>query len=111
MLENIISKVEKFLSEELKLNLHPDKVFIKTFSSGVDFLGMVNFPNHKVLRTKTKRRMLKKIKSKKLDLKNNLISEISFNQSLQSYLGVLRHCEGKKIEKEIEKLLVFKGYI
>ncbi|MCK9379131.1 MAG: reverse transcriptase/maturase family protein [Candidatus Moranbacteria bacterium] len=102
-LENIIPEIEKFLSEELKLKLHPNKVFIKTFSSGVDFLGMVNFPKHKVLRTKTKKRMMKKIKRKKLDLGNKIISEDNFNQSFQSYLGILRHCEGWKIEKDIKK--------
>ncbi|HAI74435.1 MAG TPA: hypothetical protein DCS28_00975 [Candidatus Moranbacteria bacterium] len=104
-LENSILEINKFLVEELKLKLHPDKVFIKTFSSGVDFLGMVNFPRHKVLRTKTKRRMLKKIKNKKLDLKNNLISESHFYQSLQSYLGVLKHCEGWGIRNGINKIV------
>ena len=35
-------KVEDFLTRELKLFLHPDKVFIKTLASGVDFLGWVH---------------------------------------------------------------------
>ena len=50
-----------FLKDKLKLELHPDKCFIKTIASGVDFLGWVHFPDHRVLRTSTKRRMLKKI--------------------------------------------------
>ena len=50
-----------------------------TFSSGVDFLGWVNFPRHRVLRTVTKRRMLK-------NLADNPKPE-----SLQSYLGLLGH--------------------
>lgn len=103
-LENIIPEIEKFLNEELKLKLHPNKVFIKTFSSGVDFLGMVNLPHHKVLRTKTKKRMMKKIKNKKLDLENSLISKKSFEQSLQSYLGMLKHCEGYKIRNGVIKI-------
>ncbi len=37
-LEVVRQKVEDFLTRELKLTLHPDKVFIKTFASGVDFL-------------------------------------------------------------------------
>ena len=37
-LEELCQKVEDFLTRELKLTLHPDKVFIKTFASGVDFL-------------------------------------------------------------------------
>jgi len=100
-LENLIELIRNFLKNELKLELHPNKISIETFSSGVDFLGMVNFPKHKILRTKTKRRMFKKISKKREELKDKIISQESFNQSLQSYLGVLKHCEGRKIEWKI----------
>src|SRR3989344_4267755 len=53
-LKNLLPKISKFLSESLKLSLHPDKVFIKTIASGMDFLGWVHFPYHRVLRTATK---------------------------------------------------------
>lgn len=68
-----------FLQNELKISLHPKKVFIKTVASGVDFLGWVNFPHHTVLRTKTKRRMMNRIK------------ENSTPETLASYLGLLKH--------------------
>jgi len=68
-----------FLEEKLKLELHPDKVFIKTLASGVDFLGWVHFPYHRVLRTSTKRRMLKSMEN---DPKP---------ETVQSYLGLLKH--------------------
>ncbi len=38
-LENILLEIGIFLNEKLHLNLHPNKVFIQTLSSGVDFLG------------------------------------------------------------------------
>jgi len=100
-LERKIKPIRKFLSDELMLELHPEKIFLKTLASGVDFLGMVNFPRHRVLRTKTKRRMFKKIGKRKAELGRGEISQDSFNQSLQSYLGILKHCEGYKIEKNI----------
>lgn len=100
-LKEIISIINNFLLEELKLEMHPDKVFIKTLSSGVDFLGMVNFPHHKILRTKTKKRMFGKMKKKKLELENDLISKESFDQSLQSYLGMLAHCDGYKVRNSL----------
>ena len=31
--------VGRLLKNQLKLNLHPDKIIIKTIASGVDFLG------------------------------------------------------------------------
>jgi len=100
-LENQIPVIGNFLEKELKLKLHPDKVFLKTLNSGVDFLGMISFPNHRILRTKTKRRIIKKFKNKRQELESNLISKEAFNQSLQAYLGVLRHCKGHIIEQKI----------
>ena len=38
-LEKILPEINNFLEKKLKLQLHPDKVFIKTLASGVDFLG------------------------------------------------------------------------
>jgi len=78
-LEGILSFIKNFLFSELKLELHPDKLFIKTLASGVDFFGWVNFPTHHVLRTTTRRRMIK-----------NFIYHSS-KESLNSYLGLLRH--------------------
>ena len=103
-LENIIFPIKVFLKEKLRLELHPDKISIKTLASGMAFLGTVNFPEHRILRTKTKRRMLRNIGKKSFLLREELISEGSFNQSLQSYLGILKHCRGYKIARKIEEI-------
>lgn len=102
-LEEMVLRADIYLQEKLKLQLHPDKVFIKTLSAGVDFLGMINFPDHCILRTKTKRKMQNKLHSKYNEFQVGDVSEESFSQSLQSYLGMLKHCEGYKIQKEIQK--------
>ena len=78
-LENMLLKMAEFLENRLKLKLHPDKVFIKTIASGVDFLGWVHFPHHRVLRTATRRRMLKNLRH---DPKK---------ESIESYRGMLSH--------------------
>ncbi len=103
-LENLIPLIGDYLSNKLKLALHPDKIFIKTLSSGVDFLGMINFFDHRVLRTKTKRRMLKKLKEKRLLTESGLLGAEKLKQSRQSYLGLLQHCQGYKIKKVISVL-------
>lgn len=61
-------------------------------------------PRYIILRTKTKNRMFKKIKLNKEKVSQKLISEESFSQSLQSYYGMLKHCEGYKIKMEIDRL-------
>ena len=100
-LERQIPSIKNFLWKKLWLELHPDKVFIKTVSSGMDFLGSVNFSNHRILRTTTKKRMLSKIKEKRFLLREELISKETFNQSLQSYLGMLSHANAFRLGQKI----------
>lgn len=89
-LETILLKVSDFLEERLKLSLHPDKVFIKTLASGVDFLGWVHFSNHRVIRTTTKRRMWKRMEERG-----------GKEQTVQSYLGLLSHGNARKVTHAI----------
>lgn len=90
-LENLIPEISKYFGKQLKLSLNPDKVFIKTFASGVNFLGWVHFPHHRVLRTATKRRMFRRLKQKYT------------KETITSYLGLLRHGNGYKLIKKIQK--------
>ena len=92
MLYELLPKMGDFLEEHLKLNLHPDKVSINTIASGVDFLGWIHFPDHRVLRTTTKRRMIKRIQERKEN-----------EATLRSYLGLLSHGNTKKLQKFISE--------
>ena len=92
-LEREIPIISDFLQEELKLILHPDKVFIKTLYSGVDFLGWVNFSDHKIVRNTTKNRILK------------IIKENPEPKRLNSYFGLLKHGNTQKIKNKVLKLL------
>ncbi|MEK9181799.1 MAG: reverse transcriptase/maturase family protein [Patescibacteria group bacterium] len=92
-LENFLPKISEFLEEKLKLKLHPDKVFIKTIASGIDFLGWVHFSDHRVLRTSTKRKMLRKLKN---DPKE---------KSLKSYMGMLEHGDTEKLKGLVQPVL------
>ncbi|MBI5645068.1 reverse transcriptase, partial [Candidatus Kaiserbacteria bacterium] len=78
-LVKMLPLIERFLRIRLNLILHPDKVLIKTLASGVDFLGWVHFPDHRVLRSATKRRMLRKI------------AENPNGPTIGSYYGMLSH--------------------
>lgn len=86
-LENSLLRIRVFLHEKLALELHPNKVSIKTLASGIDFLGWVNFTDHRILRTTTKRRMMKRIK------------ESPKPETINSYLGLLGHGNSYKIKK------------
>ena len=84
-LEDILFKMSEFLETKLKLSLHPDKVFIKTFTSGIDFLGWVHFPHHRTLRTSTKQRMFRKL------------DEYSEKEPMSSYRGLLSYGNTHKL--------------
>ena len=101
-LKSLIPKLNIFLREKLKLNLHTRKTEIRKLNQGVDFLGYVVLPHRTVLRTKTKKRMFKKVKQKVVDCNSGVINDFELNQSLQSYLGMLEHCAGYKIKTKLE---------
>ncbi len=91
-LKELIPKISKFLEEHLRLSLHPNKLSISVLNSGVDFLGWVNFPYYRILRTSTKKRMLKKLKSG------------SSEEMVVSYLGLLGHGDTYNLSRKICKI-------
>ena len=103
-LESLSARINNFLAVKLKLELHSGKIIIRKYDQGIDWLGYVVFSRYRILRTKTKRRILKKIKVKREGFEKGLITKKSFCQSLQSYFGVLKHCRAYKISEEINKL-------
>lgn len=92
-LAEVLQSIKVSLQNRLKLELHPDKVSISTVASGVDFLGWVHFPDHRTLRTATKRKMFRKIYD------NEAAEHV-----IQSYLGLLSHGNTKKLEKALMNL-------
>ncbi len=85
-----LSYMKVFLRDRLKLALHPDKVSIETLASGVDFLGWVHFPDHRVLRTATKQRMFRTLQTSR-----------EKPEVLHSYLGMLSHGNSYKLRLKI----------
>ena len=87
-LQDLIPCIDDWLCQNRRLELHPRKTEIKKLTKGIDFLGYVTLPHFRVLRTKTKRRMLNRVSDENLD----------------SYLGLLKHCKGYTLSKEIKTL-------
>ncbi|MEK7653603.1 MAG: RNA-directed DNA polymerase [Patescibacteria group bacterium] len=100
-LQEELKEIEEFLENRLLLELHSNKVSIKKFRQGVDFLGYVILPHYKILRAKTRRRMFKKLFQKERLIGGDLLCENKFNQAVQSYLGILSHCNGYEVETVI----------
>ena len=90
-LYKLIPVIQKYLRDNLKLELHPSKISICKARQGIDFLGYVILPKYVLLRNRTKKRMIMKVNS----------------DNLSSYMGMLRHCKGRSIERKINILANF----
>jgi retron-type reverse transcriptase len=103
-LENCIVEIGRFCKTRLLLDLHPKKIIICKSRAGIDFLGYILLPHRRVLRTGTKTRILKKLEMIKALSNAGKIEDESVTQSVQSYLGVLSHCKGRKVKEQIERI-------
>lgn len=101
-LEEMLPKIMAFLAEKLRLELHPGKVSLRSLRQGIDFLGYVTLPHHRVLRTTTRRRMFRKLMSRLGEYFKGEVSPGSMNQTLQSYLGVLSHANTYELQKQVK---------
>ena len=101
-LEEILPRMKIFLSENLYLEFHPHKVVLRPLRQGIDFLGYVTLPHHRVLRTKTRRRMKRKLRSTLAVYFKGEVPEQSLHQSMQSYLGLLKHADTYKLQDEMK---------
>lgn len=106
-LEGVLSQVKGFLTEQLKLTLHPNKISIRDYYLGIDFLGYVIFPKFILPRTKTKRRILRKLRERAKLIKEGIALPESFDQAMNSYLGYLSHCNSQKLAQEVKNQKLF----
>lgn len=99
---------DKFLRENLSINLHPKKILIYNISEGIDFVGRVVYP----FRTITRQRVLNGAKKAARALTANILSEKVY-ASLQSYLGYLTHDSTfnirKKLTEDLDLPMFFKA--
>ena len=88
-LQNLLPKIEDFLDNRLHLKLHENKIFMKTYVSGVDFLGWIHFPHHRQIRTTTKRKIIRKLRG------------YPKSETINSYRGLLGHGDTYELAKYV----------
>lgn len=88
-LVDLLPKLETFLQNRLGLMLHPDKVSIETYASGVDFLGWVHFPHHRQIRTTAKRKIIRNMRG------------YPKSETIASYRGLLAHGNTYRLRKRL----------
>lgn len=92
-------KIESFLST-LKLNLN-SKTCVRTIKQGVEFCGYRVWPHKVLLKRKTKIKMFRRLNMRCKQLSKNEIDYDSYNSSLQSYLGIVKHCSDTGLKERL----------
>lgn len=90
-LASSVAAIEQYLRARLRLALHPNKLTIRPFSHGIDWLGCMLFPDRVMLRATTRRRLLRRIRESCNGYLNGELSRGSFRSVFTSYTGLIRH--------------------
>jgi retron-type reverse transcriptase len=96
-LEEWKEKIDKFLRQELKIELHPEKSQIVSLAEGVDFVGFRNFYHFRLLRKRNINNMRRKVEM----FKGGLISQEKFLESFQGWNAYARWANTFKLRKNI----------
>lgn len=81
----LLNLIINFLDKKLGLSLHSNKIILRKLRQGIDFCGYIILPHYRLLRTRTKRRILRRINQ------NNSAS----------YLGLLKHCNSYELQRNL----------
>ncbi|MFA6018111.1 MAG: reverse transcriptase/maturase family protein [Patescibacteria group bacterium] len=85
----LLERIQIFLQDQLCLSLHPRKIELCTTGSGIDFLGWVHFPKHRILRTVTKHRAFTQLRN------------CSEDSVFQSYRGMMQHGNAFDVQQDL----------
>lgn len=98
-LQRSIVTITEFLKNYLRLELHPKKIILRKLHWGIDFLGYIVLPHYILPRTKTRKRIFKRLEA------NRSNDSYHLNQSVQSYLDYLSHANAYFISQKLRNLL------
>ena len=93
-LKRLIPRIHKYLRNDLKLTLHPRKIYLQPCCNGVKFLGCFIKPSHIVINRRTLKNFKKALFTHNrlvIDHKPDKEERAAFISSVNSYLGILRH--------------------
>jgi len=93
------NEIDRFLNENLKIELHPDKSKIIALSRGVDFVGFRNFYYHRLLRKRNIRNILNKVNR----YKRGELTKEQIYESFQGWNAYAKWANSFKLRREVVK--------
>jgi hypothetical protein len=92
-LKYLLNKLRNFLKSDLKLELHPKKIYLQHHTKGVKFLGAIIKPNRIYISNRTKGNFYAAIMKQNDVIDNSILTKEkkdAFLCSMNSYLGIMR---------------------
>lgn len=99
-------EIGAFLEDHLHLVLN-NKTSVRPIAHGVDFCGYRIWPTHIKLRKKTALRMKHRLGYLQRAYTRGEVNFQKVNASVQSYFGLLKHCNSYNLRRELSGKLVF----
>jgi len=90
-LHSLLADINLYLNENLRLEVKGNYQVFPVAKRGIDFLGYPFYHTHTLLRKSIKKSIFK------------MLAYNPNSQSLAAYLGWLKHCDSKHLQKEIMK--------
>lgn len=117
-----LEKIEKYLTNKLKLELNINKTKINGIKNGIDFLGYrFIIKNNKIimkLRTRVKYNFKRKIKNLMMLVNSDYINKKTFYKWLSNYNGLLKYGNCKNLyhksfswQKSVETTICFRKFL
>ncbi len=106
-LRSLIPVIRSYLLCELGLQLHPNKIYLQRYEKGVTYLGAVIKPGRTYVGKRIKANFYGSIKKHNLVLtgfygdRPDLSARRSFQSSLNSYLGIMRHHKTHRLRRSM----------
>ncbi len=91
----------------LRLRLHENKSRVFRATDGVDFLGYRIYPDHMRVRKTIVKKYRRKLRSMAEQYKNGNIKIPEINNSIQSWIGHVKHADSYQLRKEVFWKTVF----
>lgn len=102
-----VEQIRDFLSSRLLLAMPSEKIIFRKLSWGIDFCGYIILSNALLLRQRTKKRMMKNLRTALERYERGNIPLKEFCGVINSYVGLLKHCHSYNIMNKIRSELIY----
>lgn len=99
-LHEVKMRIESFLNNDLELHLN-NKTCIRPIDVGLEFVGFRMWPTHRKMKKKSAKKMKRRLRYMQKAYARGEVSFDDVNSTVQSYMGILKHCDSYFLKQAI----------